>query len=50
MDLFEYNYMQRGEQNAPLASRMRPVVLDEFVGQEHIIAINYFIELFNVTN
>ncbi len=38
MDLFEYNYMQRGgEQNAPLASRMRPVVLDEFVGQEHII-------------
>ena len=40
MDLFEYNYMQRGEQNAPLASRMRPVVLDEFVGQEHIIAKN----------
>ena len=38
MDLFEYNYMQKGQQNAPLASRMRPTTLDEFVGQEHIIA------------
>ena len=38
MDLFEYNHKKMEEQNAPLASRMRPVTLDEFVGQEHIIA------------
>ncbi|NDO45734.1 replication-associated recombination protein A [Clostridium sp. MD294] len=40
MDLFEYNYIQREKQNAPLASRMRPVTLEEFIGQEHIIAKN----------
>lgn len=40
MDLFEYHYMQRGEQDAPLASRMRPTKLEDFVGQEHIVAKN----------
>lgn len=38
MDLFEYHYMQMGEENAPLASRMRPNRLEDFVGQKHIIA------------
>jgi putative ATPase len=29
---------QRGDQGRPLADRMRPRTLDEFVGQEHLIA------------
>lgn len=35
MDLFEYNRSQNKE--LPLASRMRPATLEEFVGQQHII-------------
>ncbi len=38
MDLFEQNYQNQISQQAPLAARMRPRVLDEFIGQEHIIA------------
>ena len=38
MDLFEQNYQNQLSQQAPLAARMRPRVLDEFIGQEHIIA------------
>lgn len=37
MDLFEYAKQQTLEKEAPLASRIRPVSLDEVVGQEHII-------------
>ncbi|MBR6651609.1 MAG: replication-associated recombination protein A, partial [Anaerotignum sp.] len=37
MDLFEYNRSLQGGQDAPLAARMRPVTLEEFVGQEHIV-------------
>ncbi|HSV86855.1 MAG TPA: AAA family ATPase [Levilinea sp.] len=37
-DLFEQAMQQRMTQEAPLAARMRPCTLDEFVGQEHIIA------------
>ena len=37
MDLFEYNRSLQGGKEAPLAARMRPVTLDEFVGQEHIV-------------
>ena len=37
MDLFEYMREQNKETESPLASRMRPVSLDEVVGQEHII-------------
>ncbi len=37
MDLFEYSISQRGNQDAPLAARMRPKTLEEFVGQEHIV-------------
>src|SRR5512132_61214 len=29
---------ERGHSQAPLAARMRPQVLDEFVGQSHILA------------
>lgn len=37
MDLFEHAMQESFRQEAPLAARMRPRTLDEFVGQEHII-------------
>lgn len=37
MDLFEYSVNQNFERSIPLAARMRPRTLDEFVGQDHII-------------
>ncbi|MCI8634214.1 MAG: replication-associated recombination protein A [Eubacterium sp.] len=37
MDLFDYMREQNQEKEAPLASRLRPVTLEEVVGQQHII-------------
>ena len=37
MDLFDYMREQTREKEAPLASRLRPVTLEEVVGQQHII-------------
>ncbi|MBS6194702.1 MAG: replication-associated recombination protein A [Clostridiales bacterium] len=37
MDLFDYMKETALENESPLASRMRPVTLEEVVGQEHII-------------
>ncbi|MCB8967386.1 MAG: AAA family ATPase [Ardenticatenaceae bacterium] len=37
MDLFKYGRSAQIQQEAPLAHRMRPRTLDEYVGQEHII-------------
>src|SRR5512135_1901639 len=37
MDLFEHRAQESINKEAPLAARMRPRSLDEFVGQEHII-------------
>ncbi|MGK5090949.1 AAA family ATPase [Deltaproteobacteria bacterium TL4] len=37
MDLFEQAAEQRQQSEAPLAARMRPRTLDEFIGQENII-------------
>jgi len=37
MDLFEFGRQDQIRQEAPLAARMRPRTLDEFVGQAHII-------------
>lgn len=37
MDLFEYMREQKKESESPLASRLRPRMLDEMVGQQHII-------------
>lgn len=37
MDLFDYMRSNTMEKESPLASRMRPVTLDEVVGQKHII-------------
>lgn len=35
--IFDMNYENQIQDNAPLAVRMRPTTLDEFVGQSHII-------------
>ncbi len=37
MDLFETNTESRAAAGAPLAERTRPAVLDEIVGQEHLL-------------
>ncbi len=37
MDLFEYNKQQELKESGPLAYRMRPRNLEEFVGQEEIV-------------
>jgi putative ATPase len=38
MDLFDHKAQDLIKKEAPLAARMRPRTLEEFVGQEHIIA------------
>jgi putative ATPase len=37
MDLFEHSRKEQTKREAPLAARMRPRSLEEFVGQEHIV-------------
>jgi putative ATPase len=37
MDLFDHGRQEQIAREAPLAARMRPRTLDEFVGQEHIV-------------
>lgn len=37
MDLFDYSTAESHKTKGPLASRMRPRTLDEFIGQHHII-------------
>jgi putative ATPase len=37
MDLFDHARQEQIEREAPLAARVRPRTLDEFVGQEHIV-------------
>ena len=37
MDLFDHAHQKRMEKEAPLAARMRPRRLEEFVGQEDIV-------------
>ena len=40
MDLFEYSRQKNMNREAPLAARMRPESLEDFVGQEHIVGRN----------
>lgn len=40
MDLFEEQFKRRLAEEAPLAERMRPVALDDFVGQEALVGPN----------
>ncbi|MDD7363139.1 MAG: replication-associated recombination protein A [Peptoniphilus sp.] len=44
MDLFEYQMNNHLRDMAPLAQRMRPRTLDEYVGQEHITAKGKYID------
>ncbi|MHC5771834.1 MAG: hypothetical protein ACYTXI_41210 [Nostoc sp.] len=37
MDLFDQHLTKITEEEAPLAARMRPRTLDQFIGQDHII-------------
>ena len=37
MDLFTHAMQDRMKNEAPLAARMRPRTLDEYIGQEHIV-------------
>jgi putative ATPase len=37
VDLFDHARKEQIEREAPLAARMRPRTLDEFIGQEHIV-------------
>ena len=37
MDLFELNRQRELEKNAPLADRLRPISLDDYIGQEHLV-------------
>jgi putative ATPase len=36
-DLFDHALLERMQSEAPLAARMRPRTLEEFIGQEHIV-------------
>src|SRR6478672_11056103 len=36
-DLFDHAMQERMKNEAPLAARMRPRTLDEYIGQEHIV-------------
>jgi putative ATPase len=36
-DLFDHAMNERMKSDAPLAARMRPRTLDEYIGQEHIV-------------
>jgi len=44
MDLFEYSMERQLKKDAPLAERMRPSTLEEFVGQEHILGEGKFLK------
>ncbi len=37
MDLFDHAREKQIQNEAPLAARMRPRTLDEFIGQAHIV-------------
>ncbi|WP_077367803.1 replication-associated recombination protein A [Anaerosalibacter sp. Marseille-P3206] len=43
MDLFEYSMERQLKKDAPLAERMRPSTLEEFVGQEHVLGDGKFL-------
>lgn len=43
MDLFTLSMKEKLKKNAPLADRMRPRTIEEFVGQEHILGQGKFL-------
>ncbi len=45
MELFDNGILQKGDAGKPLADRMRPKTLDDFVGQEHLLGDNKILRL-----
>ncbi|NLY45328.1 MAG: replication-associated recombination protein A [Tissierella sp.] len=43
MDLFTMGMEEKLKRNAPLADRMRPETIDEFIGQEHLLGEGKFL-------
>lgn len=43
MDLFTMGMEERLKKNAPLADRMRPETMDEFIGQDHLLGEGKFL-------
>lgn len=43
MDLFQLNMQQNLKQNAPLADRLRPQRLEDFVGQQHLVGVGKYL-------
>ncbi len=43
MDLFTLNMKEKLKKNAPLADRMRPKTVDDFLGQDHILGAGKFL-------
>lgn len=43
MDLFSYSMERQLKREAPLAERMRPTILEEFVGQKHVLGDEKFL-------
>lgn len=44
MDLFSFQAENHLEKSAPLAQRMRPETLDEYVGQDHVVGKGKYID------
>jgi len=44
MDIFEYHAQQTADASRPLADRMRPRNLDEFIGQQHVVGEGMLIQ------
>jgi replication-associated recombination protein RarA len=38
MDIFDYHAQKAAESTKPLAERMRPRNISEFVGQDHVVS------------
>lgn len=43
MDLFTLGMEEKLKRNAPLADRMRPSTINEFVGQQHLLGEGKFL-------
>ncbi len=46
-DLLDHAMQERVKTEAPLAARMRPRTLDEYIGQEHIVGESKLLRLFD---
>ncbi len=49
MDLFTHAMNDRMKNEAPLAARMRPRNLDEYIGQEAILGLGKLLQLWSLS-